>query len=217
MQKKVEIKKKIEFSSMIGEISAISLENNLKFVDNNSIDGELIILGKYKETSASRLEEDFHFEIPVDISLTEAVDASTGKIEIGDFYYDIVDGNSLLCNIEVTIDALEVLEEERECDGDPIDEKEIEIPHIEEKNIITTVEEEREEDNTVKKESFFQIDNEETYGTFVVYLVQQNETINSIIEKYQTSIEEIEKYNDIKNILPGSKVIIPVSNEQDSQ
>ena len=133
MQKKVEIKKKIDFSSMIGEISAISLENNLEFVNDNSIEGNFILLGKYKETAASRIEEDFRFEIPVEISLTNRVDPDTGKIEISDFYYDIVDGNSLLCNIEIVIDALEILDEDRECDGDPIEEKEIEIPHIENK------------------------------------------------------------------------------------
>ncbi|MBR6137924.1 MAG: LysM peptidoglycan-binding domain-containing protein [Bacilli bacterium] len=216
MQKKVEIKKKIDFSSMIGEISAISLENNLEFVNDNSIEGNFILLGKYKETAASRIEEDFRFEIPVEISLTNRVDPDTGKIEISDFYYDIVDGNSLLCNIEIDIDALEILDEDRECDGDPIEEKEIEIPHIENKEEITVVDDEREE-QIKDNNSFFQIKTEEeSYGTLVVYMVQENETINSIIEKYHTSIEEIEKYNDIKNITTGSKIIIPVSNEQDS-
>ena len=216
MQKKVEIKKKIDFSSMIGEISAISLENNLEFVNDNSIEGNFILLGKYKETAASRIEEDFRFEIPVEISLTNRVDPDTGKIEISDFYYDIVDGNSLLCNIEIVIDALEILDEDRECDGDPIEEKEIEIPHIENKEEITMADEERKE-QIEEKNSFFQINaEEESYGTLVVYMVQENETINSIIEKYHTSIEEIEKYNDIKSITTGSKIIIPVSNEQDS-
>ena len=216
MQKKVEIKKKIDFSSMIGEISAISLENNLEFVNDNSIEGNFILLGKYKETAASRIEDDFRFEIPVEISLTNRVDPDTGKIEISDFYYDIVDGNSLLCNIEIVIDALEILDEDRECDGDPIEEKEIEIPHIENKEEITVVDDEREE-QIKDNNSFFQINvEEESYGTLVVYMVQENETINSIIEKYHTSIEEIEKYNDIKNITTGSKIIIPVSNEQDS-
>ena len=127
-----------------------------------------------------------------------------------------MDGNSLLCNIEIVIDALEILDEDRECDGDPIEEKEIEIPHIENKEEITVVDDEREE-QIKDNNSFFQIKTEEeSYGTLVVYMVQENETINSIIEKYHTSIEEIEKYNDIKNITTGSKIIIPVSNEQDS-
>ena len=56
-------------------------------------------------------------------------------------------------------------------------------------------------------------ENSETYGTFIVYIVRQNETINSIIEKYNTSIEEIEKYNDIKDLSIGTKLIIPLLND----
>ena len=41
-------------------------------------------------------------------------------------------------------------------------------------------------------------------------MVRQNETINSIISKYNTSLEEIEKYNDIKDLSIGSKLIIPL-------
>ena len=55
------------------------------------------------------------------------------------------------------------------------------------------------------------IDNgKETFGTFIVYIVRQNESINSIISKYNTSLEEIEKYNDIKDLSIGSKLIIPL-------
>ena len=44
-------------------------------------------------------------------------------------------------------------------------------------------------------------------------MVRQNETINSIIEKYNTTLEELEKYNDLKNIDLGTKLIIPLINE----
>ena len=50
-----------------------------------------------------------------------------------------------------------------------------------------------------------------------MYVVRQNETINSIIEKYHTSIEEIEKYNDIKDLSIGTKLIIPVPNEKNTE
>ena len=61
---------------------------------------------------------------------------------------------------------------------------------------------------------FFHLDEEsETYGTFIVYIMRQNETINSIIEKYNTTVDELEKYNDLKDISIGSKIIIPVLND----
>lgn len=237
MKKKIEIKKKIEFSSMIGEICAISLENGLQFIDGENIEGSFVLYGRYKSTAASRIEEDFRFEIPVEISLTEKVDPTSGKIDIADFYYDIVDGNCVLCHIEIEIEAFEILQEDRECDGDPIEEKELEIPHIEEKVQEEEREENLEKDNTIiqekdyqtleaeiveeessaSNECFFNLDSsKETFGTFIVYIVRQNETINSIIEKYQTSVEEIEKYNDIKDLSIGSKIIIPITNEKDS-
>ena len=63
--------------------------------------------------------------------------------------------------------------------------------------------------------SIFNInDDNETYGTLLVYVVKENETINSIITKYKTTIEELEKYNDLKNLATGSKLIIPLMNEE---
>ena len=213
MKKKIEIKKKIEFSSMIGEICAISLENHLQFMNDHSIEGNFVLLGRYKSTSASRIEEEFRYEIPVEIELTAEVDYLNGTIDICDFYYDIVDGNAVLCNIEVCIDADSLEKEDRECDGDTIEEKEIEIPYLED---TIDVEEDVEEDNR-ETDDFFQIDSsKETYGTFIVYIMRQNETINSILEKYHTTIEEVEKYNDLKDLSIGTKIIIPISNEQDT-
>ena len=215
MKKSIEIKKKIDFSSMIGEISSISLENHLQFVDCNHIEGNLTVFGHYKTTVASQLDEEFHYDIPIDITLTEDVDYLTGKIDITDFYYDVVEDHSLLCNVELSIEADELLEEERECDGDPIETKEIEIPHMEEQDLQNTLVDRPAIEETTN--SFFQIDETETYGTFLVYIMRENETINSIIEKYHTNIEEIEKYNDIQNLMIGSKIIIPVTHAEDTE
>ena len=140
MKKKISFEKKIEFPTMIGEISTISLEHSLKFIDESSIEGEFLLSGKYKMTEASRLEEDYEYKIPVEISLTEKLDLNTAKIEISDFTYKIENEDTMVCNIELSIEGIEKIEvpeieeiEEstRECDGDPITEKTIEIPTIE--------------------------------------------------------------------------------------
>ena len=212
MKKKVTFDKSIEFPTMIGEISEISLDQELKFTDESSVEGHLLLTGKYKMTEASRLEENFSYKIPCEIALTEKVDLNTINIEISDFYYEIENENTLICHIELLVEGLELLEEEpileRECDGDKIEEKEIEIPIIEEKEEI--IEKPVETINSL----FSNLDDEnDKYGTFIVYMVRQDETINSIIEKYHTTVEELEKYNELKEINIGTKLIIPIVNE----
>ena len=214
MKKKVTFEKSIEFPTMIGEVSEISLDHKLKFVDESSVEGHLLLTGKYKMTEASRLEEDFNYEIPCEIALTEKLDLNTTNVEISDFYYEIENENTLVCHIELLVEGLELLDEEevvleRECDGDKVEEKEIELPIIEEEK-EEIVEEPVETINSL----FSNLDDEnDKYGTFVVYIVRQNETINSIIEKYHTTIDELEKYNDLKEINIGTKLIIPLINE----
>ena len=50
---------------------------------------------------------------------------------------------------------------------------------------------------------------DETFSTYVVYIVRENDTIDSIINKYNTTREVLEEYNDLNNITIGSKIIIP--------
>ena len=228
MEKKVTFEKKIQFPTMIGEISAIALEPNLKFVDDANVEGYLLLHGKYKLTEASRLEDDFEYQIPLEIALQTRLKIDTSKIEITDFTYELEE-DQMNCHIELSVlgdEVVEELEDDRECDDNPF-EKEIEIPRIEEnieedKERKEEIEKEEvlEEINSDKNESnvdsslFLNItDENETFGTFLVYIVRQNESINSIIEKYHTTLEEVEQYNDITNIEIGSKLILPLKNE----
>ena len=222
MKKKVSFEKEVEFPTMIGEICEIELDHDLKFINDTSVEGNFLLSGKYKMTEASRLETDFNYKIPVDIELTEKLDLSTTNIEISDFYYEIENENTVVCHIELLIDGLEIIDdgelnvvEERECDGE-LEEKEVEIPVLEKiEDDTIDVEKSLENDSTEVINSLFSNLNDETdtYGTFIVYIVRQNETLNSIIEKYHTSVEEVEKYNDIKDINVGTKLIIPLLNE----
>lgn len=160
MKKIVSFEKELDFPSMIGEVTSISLDHTLEFVDQNSVAGEFKIQGTYKMTEASTLEESFHYDIPVDITLVEAFDLNSVKVSIDNFYYEIVNDDILKCNIDVSIDGVEEVileqseesvlnkEEEkekievdeteikevdvRECDGDEIDSKKIEVEEIQE-------------------------------------------------------------------------------------
>lgn len=225
---------------MIGEVTSISLDKNLKFKDESNIIGNLIVKGTYKRTEASRLEEDFYYELPTEIILTEKLDIDTTSIEIEDFYYEIENEDSINCHINLLIDGMEIVDieekdekievkedntkveekeeinEERECDGD------VNITTYEEEYIEPEDKEQKEEkeekkeviDNNDVGSLFTSLkDSEETFSTYLVYIMRKEETIESIITKYNTNKELLEQYNDLSNLNVGSKIIIPITNE----
>ena len=159
MKKIISFEKEIAFSSMIGEVTSIALDHTLKLADSSSVKGNFVISGTYKMTEASTLEEKFSYEIPTEIDLSERLDLETCKISIDDFTYEVVNEDTLKCNIDVLVEGVEevVLEEddvevldddERECDGDKKEDKEIEIPIKEDiKDLNTDVEREEVDDD----------------------------------------------------------------------
>ena len=56
-------------------------------------------------------------------------------------------------------------------------------------------------------------ESEETYATYTVYILREEETVTSLIGKYKTTKEELESYNDLSNLSVGSKIIIPLHEE----
>lgn len=298
MKKIISFDKNLDFKSMIGEISSISLDHTLSFDDESSISGDFLISGKYKLTEATRLEEDFNFKLPVEIMLGEKLEEVGRKIEIDDFHYEVENDDSLACHIEVKIEGVEVIEEdeeiveeplqdvgpreekgeelvpevapmeernesvsdkedslmadgvislegiqeeERECDGDSkTDEEkqdvepvevisqtelaevipEMEIAEVVEKKApvkeeVITMEQESEKTEDASVGSLFSSfkDSDETFATYSVYIVRHDETIESIMDKYQVTKEQLESYNNLANIEVGSKIIIPASHE----
>ena len=237
MKKIINFDKKIEFPSMIGEVTSIALDENLKFKDESNIVGNLIVKGTYKRTEASRLEEDFYYELPTEIILTEKIDISTASIEIDDFYYEIENEDSINCHIILLINGMEIVDieekneeekielkehkievekieevsEERECDGDAsfqeYEEEYIEPKKEEKKEVIEDI------NNDVGSLFTSLKDSEETFSTYLVYIMRKEETLESIMSKYNTNKELLEQYNDLSNITVGSKIIIPITNE----
>ena len=223
MKKNISFEKKLEFPTMIGEVTSISLDHNLTFINQSNIEGNFLIKGTYKLTEASCIEENFEFNLPVEILLNEKLDINTSKIEIEDFYYEIENEENLICYIDVLVEGVEEIIEEqqviveppieeltRECDGDVYNEKvnentEIEtLEQIEEKEIMKQEKEE--------VQSLFSSlkDDEDTFATYSVYILRQEETIQTILEKYKITKEELEDYNDLSNITTGSKIIVPI-------
>ena len=229
MKKIISFEKKLEFPSMVGEITSISLDHTLEFKSPTLIEGAFLITGTYKLTEASCIEDNFNFKVPTEIMLTENIDITTGKITVDDFFYEIENDESLVCHIDVLVEGLEEIfieeqplqeierqiEEIRECDGD--ENKEIEIPHKEQREDVKEEIEEIEEieELVLEEQSLFSNlkDDEDTFTTYSIYIIRQDETIQTVLEKYKITKEELEEYNDLSNITEGSKVIIPVNDK----
>lgn len=254
MKRTISFEKKIEFPSMIGEITSISLEHTLKFIDPSNIEGDFIVSGTYKLTEASRIEEEFNYRLPAEIIIGERLDETTSKVDIEDFYYEIENDYSLICYIDVKIEGVELVELEdetpsienttveetltdietleehklkiddiekkeeslstRECDGDILEDQSV-VEEVQEIQEMETVEMTETKEKQVVVSSLFENINEseETYSTYSVYILREEETVNSLIEKYKTTKEELESYNDLTTLTVGSKIIIPLHEE----
>ena len=241
MKRIISFEKKLEFPSMVGEITSISLEHTLQFINSSSIEGSFLISGTYKLTEASCIEDKFEFKIPTEILLNEHLDTTTTKIEIDDFYYEIENDENLICYIDVLVEGVEEIEipeesvkelpqvqeieipqkeESRECDGDSYQEdnniKEDAIETTQEEIIEELLEENdmKQEENNLKEEtpSLFSSlrDDEDTFATYSVYILRQDETLQTILDKYKVTKEDLEDYNDLSTITIGSKIIIPL-------
>ncbi len=191
MKKIVPFKKELFFKDNIAEVTSISLEHSLH-KDNNSVTGEFYINGEYKVTNVSSSVDRFEFTVPFEIALDEKYDTKNAIVDIDDFYYEIFDSNVLLINVEVRIDKLEEVRE--------IIEFEEEEPIIFKEEIKKVKEYFHEEEiKTTKSE----------YVTYKIYIVKENDTLDTILETYNVDKEELSKYNVLDSIKIGDKIIIP--------
>ena len=265
MKQIVTLEKEIAFKTMVGEISSISLEPDLSFINDSEIEGNLIISGTYKMTEASTIEEEFSYKVPVEIMLTTALEEETRKVDINNFTYAIVNEEALSITVELLIEGLEKIEvEEEEVEKviEPKEEVSDSVREIKDKTIIEngavedntkeeievlTTDEEKEEpvsleeklpsleevpvmkeeekvtepamkEDTSNKQVMDSIfsafaNTEETYSTYSVYILREDDNLEEVIAKYNTNREVLSEYNDLDNLKVGSKLIIPTSVE----
>ena len=135
-------------------------------------------------------------------------------------------------NEEIAPKLEEIVEEESNDNKEILSESEVEESQKVIDNIMNTepkqeeiptpvmqeeIKEEKEEvkeqpDTKVMNSIFSAFANtEETYTTYSVYLLRETDSIESIIETYGISREELSYYNDLENLTVGSKIIIPTT------
>ena len=220
MRNIIPYEKDIEFDTKIAEITSISLEHEER-TNGNEINGEFIISGDYKAHQISVNKEEFMYKIPFTIELSDNIDRDSVNIDINDFTYDIKDGNVLSLKIELSFDYNELEEkdvnviEAAKVDNLP-EENESETKSSDEEldreieEMITKTEDNLSESNTKIIES---MTSENTYVTYHVYVVNEEDTIEGICQKFNVSKESLHEYNEFESISVGDKLLIPIEDE----
>jgi LysM domain protein len=232
MKSVVPFTKDILFKSKIAEITSISLEHELD-VKEDSVTGNFIISGDYKSHEVSVNKEEFLYKLPFSVELTENIDLNTFNFEILDFYYDVIDNDTLRINIEFEVKAEKKEEEkieEREVKQEeiftPVEEEieniEVEIPvsnKIEEPvEIKEQIKKEKPEERVEKEEQETILNNidveEDDFMTYNIHIVREMESFESISEKYNVSVDLLKEYNNLESINIGDKIIIPEEKDE---
>ena len=234
MKQILPFKKEVLFKTKVSEVTSISLEHTLSLKNDDLISGEFIITGDYKMTEGSINREKFQFKLPFDIALDSRYDVNSIIIDIDNFYYEIINNESLLVNIDVYVEG-EKTKEPIIVEESPLSETEllsidsdidiisntpiIDKNNIEEKHeeVVSLSKESVSEDRTSREEMLFKeeytpsidislpqkivldedkkdsdslefnlfdnIDATETYVTYYVYIVKEEDTLEKILEK----------------------------------
>ena len=228
MKKIIPFSKDLLFKTKIGEITSIALDNTLK-LEGNLVSGEFLINGTYKIVENGESEEKFHYDVPVDITIDNKYDASNCIISIDDFSYEIINEEYLKVNISVMLDDLDIKDDPIETIEVSVDDRDI---GLEEKEIEPTVIDNSIENSTInniqvdldskvnvntkndiEKELFTNIDDTPEYSIYRVYTMKDDDTIDKILETFGINRELLAEYNDLDNIVVGSKIIIPSIDE----
>lgn len=229
MNKIIPFTKVISLKERFDEITKITLDDTLKLDDPYTIKGDLIIRGCYK---IEEKEEDFSYPIPVEIAIDSKYDTEKCSITIDDFYYEIINEQNIRVKIDIALDDLYYKEEPAKKeelvleDNRNLEElfEEIEVPkkEIVNKEIENTMLK-KEEVNEIARENkeigdsvqdlFKEVSEEKEYSIYRVYVFKENETIEYIMDKYKVTREELGAFNDLENLRPGMKLIIPSTDE----
>ena len=245
MKKIVPFNNVLSFDTDVKEITAISLEHKIE-TTKDLISGVFYISGEYKITDGQLEKEKFNFELPFEIALGSNYNLDTLVVDIDDFRYELIDDKKLKVNIDLYVDG-EIIEEETPVLKEEPSKESREVPDTEPTEPILTKIQERldlldEMIANVKKEEkveepvpetntninidnsnennnlvFNNLNEEEKYVTYRVYTVLENDSLDKIIEKYNTTKDELSKYNSLDDIHPGIKIIIPSNNSQNDK
>ena len=242
MKQIIPFKKELPFKTKVSEITSISLERDINIESEGIITGAFHITGDYKMNEGSINRESFSFDLPFDITLDPRYDFSTVTSDIEDFYYDVINEDTLKVNIDLLVEGEEYEVEDRKGELiDDDDEEEVmasddnntsiddlldnldlpikEAPVVIDEESLDKIKEEVKEE---KKEEVVDksiilnnaLNSEDSYVTYHIHIVKEEETLESIASIEKVNKEVISECNDTNNLTPGMKLIIPSSSDE---
>lgn len=244
MKQIIPFEKEINLKSKAYEITSISLDDDMQLKGVDTIVGNFYVKGKYKENPSSIEDISFNYKIPVEIAISDDYDAFYAKAMVDDFYYELEDNKLIIKikvaidNLnkkeeEVKEEIKQEVQEEKRCIDDedesydikafdnsgndnnnkPILKDDFDISSDTNKDVKIQY---NSDDNIslINTLQSFTTNKENDYKTYLVYLTRDTDTFKSICDKFKTTKESIMDYNDIEDITPNMKIIIPdIQNE----
>lgn len=234
MKKFIPFKKEMPFKSQVAEITSISLEHTIQKSGEFDISGDFIVSGEYKVTETSTSIQDFRFDLPFEVSMSDIYDINDVIISVDDFYYEVKNSEVLEVNITLLLDNIKeraliidndlnndlerienvnVLSEECYDDEDTQDDLTrdsiVSIDNIDTRD-NTDITDFIDDGSVVGSNlDIFPFDDDDNECTYTVYIVREGDTVESILERYNISIDVLKEYNTIGDIKKGDKLIIP--------
>lgn len=234
MKETIEFKKDCMLKTYASSISDITLSHDYKILED-TIEGYFDVAGSYKATISSVETEDFFYTIPFTIALSSLIDKDSINLSIHDFSYEtekdvlhlkmVLDMEYTKLPEEVNNEEIEEtgeneMEEVNDAIDDYINEKDLLSPKDFHDEVMldktTTIKETNNEitDNNMK--TIFNNVTEKEYSKFKVYIMREEDTLDSILLKYNVKMDEITEYNDVENIHVGDKIIIPIIKNEEN-
>lgn len=208
MKETIEFKKDIIFKTTIQEMIELNVTHEYKVLDD-VIEGEFHVSGEYKMTEASVKHEEFLYNIPFAIALSERIKKESVNLVMDDYTYEIdKDILHLKMKLGMQYEEVEIESETKEEEITSIDEM---LDGIEEEQEMISEEKDIEKEEVKEQIEDFskKFNMPDNYITYKIHIMKSDETIDSIAMKYNVRIDDIKEYNKEEVYSIGDKIVIP--------
>ena len=208
MKETIEFKKDIIFKTTIQEMIELNVTHEYKVLDD-VIEGEFHVSGEYKMTEASVKHEEFLYNIPFAIALSERIKKESVNLLMDDYTYEIdKDILHLKMKLGMQYEEAEIESETKEEEITSIDEM---LDGVEEEQEVISEEKDSEKEEVKEQIEEFskKFNMPDNYITYKIHIMKSDETIDSIAMKYNVRIDDIKEYNKEEVYSIGDKIVIP--------